>query len=155
MKTVLLACTALLAATIAAATLTSPCSAQRRQVTEDAIAYSLDGPGTTLSYDEADIPRRAPGANLRHTGTALMAVGVASQVTGAVGGFVGLLLPWGCNDFCGVSGVGIAAFTTGMVTAGLGLVAFFVGMGLDIRGRILDGTSARISFDAEGATLRF
>lgn len=155
MKTALLACTALLAATIAAVTLASPCSAQRRQVTQDAIAYSLEGPGTTLSYDEGDVPHRAPGANLRHTGTALMAVGVASQVTGVVGGFVGLLLPWGCNDFCGVSGVGIAAFTTGMVTAGLGLVAFFVGMGLDIRGRILDGASARLSLDAEGATLRF
>jgi hypothetical protein len=53
--------------------------------------------------------------------------------------------------------VGIAAFTTGMVTAGLGLVAFFVGMGLDIRGRILDGTSRRVSLglDAGGATLRF
>jgi len=57
----------------------------------------------------------------------------------------------------GWAAVGIAAFTTGMVTAGLGLVAFFVGMGLDIRGRILDGTSRRVSLglEAGGATLRF
>jgi hypothetical protein len=160
MKTVLLACTTVLALTLAAVAVGTPCAAQRRGRTlrEDAISYSLDGPGTTLSYDQADLPTRSPGANLRHTGTALMAIGVTSQVSGALGGFFGLLLPWGCNsDFCGVGGVGIAAFTTGMVTAGLGLVAFFVGMGLDIRGRILDGTSRRVSLglDAGGATLRF
>lgn len=136
----------------------SPAGAQRRPLREDAISYAVYDPtGTTLSYDEADLPTRAPGANLRHTGTALMAVGVVSQVTGVVGGFVGLLLPWSCNDFCGVSGVGIAAFSTGMVIGGLGLVGFFVGMGLDIRGRILDGSSSRVSLslDPTGATLHF
>lgn len=111
-------------------------------------AYAPEGVQThqvLLSYQPTDTVRtRAPGRAMHRTGSALMAIGVNTQLAGALGGFFGLIVPWGgCNDFCGMSGLNIALFTTGMVTGGLGLVAFFIGLGLDIRGRIDRGMSAR------------
>ncbi len=123
----------------------------------DAAAYGSGGSSLSLtSLEQLETPARPPGVTLHRTGTGLMALGTTTLVAGAVGGFVGLVIPFGCNsDFCGMSPTSLALFTTGMVTGSLGLVSFFIGLALDIRGRIDRGRPRPIAFSADGVAITF
>lgn len=171
MKTALLA----LASTLALLALAHPVSAQsvgrstlRRPVLRDAIAYAQDAseaspssgalaPGElSLSYAPPPVTVPEAGAAFRHTGTTMMVVGLSTHVMGALGGFLGFLFGFECGgDFCGVGTVSIAALTSGMTISVIGLASFFVGLGLDIRGRILRGQSRAISLRPDGLVVSF
>jgi hypothetical protein len=111
----------------------------------------------SLGSVDLDAPAgRAGGVTLHRVGTGLMALGTTSLVAGAFGGMVGLIIPWGCNsDFCGGGPINIGLFSAGMVTAGLGLVTFFIGLGLDIRGRIDRGRARPLALTPDGFAISF
>lgn len=172
MKTALLA----LASTLALFCLAHPASAQtvggrsalRTPVLRDAIAYTQDaseaspasgalGPGElSLSYAPPPVIEPEAGVAFRHTGTTMMVVGLSANVMGAVGGVLGFAFGFECGgDFCGVGALSIASLTTGITISVIGLASFFVGLGLDIRGRILRGQSRAISLRPDGLVVAF
>lgn len=144
----------------------APSVAQAQEITwgtvdrDEPAAASLYGAGgsslSLTSLEQLETTARSPGVTLHRTGTALMALGTTTLVAGALGGFAGLIIPFGCNgDFCGLSSTSMALFTTGMVTGSLGLVSFFIGLGLDIRGRIDRGRPRPIAFTPDGFAVTF
>ena len=116
-------------------------------------------PGSSLSLAsiaDLDAPRGRAGVTLHRVGTGLMALGVTSLVAGAFGGMVGLIIPWGCqSDFCGGSAINIGLFSAGMISSGLGLVTFFIGLGMDIRGRIDRGRARPLALTPNGFSVAF
>lgn len=130
--------------------------------TSEAARYGTGSDASSLSLASVDDTpltlTRPPGVTMHRVGTGLMALGTSTMLAGGFGGFVGLIVPFfgGCSgDVCGGGAVNVGLFVTGMVTGALGLVSFFVGLGLDIRGRIDRGRPRPIALTPSGLAVTF
>jgi len=102
------------------------------------------------------------GTQQHRIGTALLAVGLTANLLGGAASFYTIVYPsWsaeGCVSSCPASPDRVPGIAAALTTAGVGLVLFFVGLGLDIHGRILRGQAApapTIALDGGGLTVLF
>jgi hypothetical protein len=98
-------------------------------------------------------------------GAALVATGLTANVVGAGAAFYSFLSSFSavydgaCFDLATCSRRDRtdwgALVVTSMVTSGVGLVLFFVGLGLDIHAHALRGATASVALRADGLTISF
>jgi hypothetical protein len=146
-----------LALTLGLALLTTalPASAQEAGTAQPtALRLSLDAG----SADAAGLHAQ------RRTGIALMTMGIASHLVGAGAATYGLLVLGtqnACINVCPApqsQDVPLGIFATGLVTAGLGLVSFVVGLVADVDARVRlgrRGPGRAVSLDAAGLSVSF
>jgi hypothetical protein len=113
-----------------------------------------DGPSPTL----------AAGAEQHRLGTALLVGGLNMNIAGAIGGFFSALeMATTYEDRCVSTACTYsqhpdwtALFATSLITSGVGLVLFFVGLGVDIHGRILrSAAGVSVALRPDGLALTF
>lgn len=123
-----------------------------------ASAQALEREASGASADD----RRLEGTQQHRQGTAVLAMGLTVNLVGAGASFYTIVASsWGaggCDHACPASQDRAPGIAASLGTAGLGLVLFFVGLGLDIHGRILRGHAAdapSLSLGGDGLTISF
>ncbi len=133
----------------------SPLAAQRFEDSAGAIA-------APLRLDSGDM--LAAATSQHRVGSALLATGLTAHLVGLGAGFYSFIevmsrsIEGSCIGGCGSASNDTdwgALLATSLVTSGVGLVLFFIGLGLDIHAHVLRGHASGLALTPNGLSLSF